>query len=168
MAPHTPACQAARVPPRHLLAFTLAAALALPATGCSLTPGDRARLALTAATVTYNAANVAVTEAKGAEHERCLGAPTPPAAAPACVEGVVERWAARSAAVRALHAALLDARLALGVVEALAAGGAVVDGAAWERLDAAVRATVDAVRAVAGAARPGPAPRARRREIDRC
>ncbi len=165
MAPRPPACQAARVLPRPLLAFTLAAALALPSAGCSLTPGDRARLALGAATAAYNAANAGVTEAKAAAHERCLGPSTPPAAAPACVEGVVERWAGRAAAIEALHAALLDARLALGVVEALGAGGGAVPLDAWEQLDEAVRATVDAVRAVAGAAAGkapsgGPAPAA--------
>lgn len=134
-----------RIPRPHLTAALLALAL----TGCGLAPLDAARLSLGASTVAYNATNAAATQAKAAERDACLTPPAPPADAPTCVEGVIVRWRPRSAAVQALHAALLSAGAVLALVEALGSRGPVP--ATWmARLDAAVAAVLEAATAAVG------------------
>ncbi len=130
--------------PLRTYLFAALLALALPMLGCAHRL-DPFKLALTASTSAYEATNTAWSRDKAAERDACLVPPTPPAESPACVERVIAAWAPRSAAVKALYAALLSADRVLAV---LAAKDALKEALDLAPLEAAVAAVIEAVQAI--------------------
>lgn len=129
--------------PRLLLALLLSLAL----TGCA-SRLDPYRVGLTVATSAYQATDAAWARAKAVERDACLVPPTPPAESPACVEGVIARWAPRAAAVESLHAALLVAGEVLAILELQELAKLPLELPRIERAIAAVLAAAQAVQAV--------------------
>lgn len=117
-------------------------------TGCGAGALDPYKLAITAGTAAYQATDATWTRDKAAERDACLAPPTPPAESPACVERVITAWAARSALMKSLYAALHTADLALEIAKAQLALGKPVDLAKVEGAAAAVLDAVQAIQAV--------------------
>lgn len=131
--------------PRWLLTLTLALACL---TGCGASALDPYKIAITAGTAAYQATDATWTRDKAAERDACLAPPTPPAESPACVERVIAAWAARSALLKSLYAALHTADLALEIAKAELALGKPLDLAKVQSAAAAVLDAVQAIQAV--------------------
>ena len=126
------------------LAPLLAAALALSATACSLSPLDAARLSLGAAVAAYDAVEPRLEAERRADGAACLALSAPPDVAP-CLAVVRGRWAPVRAASERVYRAVVAALALLHLSEAGAALGQGVDGA---RLARAVGMAVDALGAL--------------------
>lgn len=133
----------------HFHRWLLLLVLALPVlAGCMAGPLDPYKLAITAGTAAYQATDATWARDKAAERDACLAPPTPPAESPSCVERVIAAWAARSALLKSLYAALHTADLALEVAKAQLALGKPVSLAQVESAAGAVLDAVQAIQAV--------------------
>lgn len=126
----------------------LAMLFGLVLAGCA-GPLDGYKVALDLSTRAYVATDASWAKQKTLDLELCLQAPLPPADSPACVEATLTRWAPRSAAIKALYAALTTAGLVLTIVETHAVLGKPLDTAPLAKAIEAVLAASRAVQAVA-------------------